>query len=105
MLVHDLLVGFIVLGATEAIVKPVAAYFFKQQTKRWLPVLLDKLDSILPDALAKMSEDELRAYLISQYQMVTGETVSESKENRILKTIEREFSPLVSVRKNNDPRN
>ena len=73
----DLFIGFLAMGLTEALVKPVAKRWTQRRLMRWAPTLLNFLDHQMPTLLQAYRGAELEQVLRTQLENLTGESWAE----------------------------
>ncbi len=71
--VLDLLTFFLTLGFVEAVVKPIARKWTQRKILAIAPVLLQKLDAILPDLVQSGDGCDLEAKVRAIAEELTGE--------------------------------
>lgn len=69
----DLLIGFLAMGLTEALIKPIAKRFVQRRLLRHAPALLTYMDHQMPSLLQAYRGQELEQVLRSQLETLTGE--------------------------------
>lgn len=73
----DLLIVFLGIGLTEAVVKPVAKRWIQRRILRAAPVILREVDRRLPELLTLPTGAALEARVRSIAEEVTGESWAE----------------------------
>ena len=73
----DLLIGFLALGLTEAVIKPLAKRWTQRRLMRWAPTLFNFLDHQMPSLLKAYRGAELEQVLRSQLEKLTGENLAD----------------------------
>jgi hypothetical protein len=89
------------LAFTEAILKPIIVLFTQRQIRKYVPIVLDRLDPILPEAIRQLSETELREKVISTIFDVGVEFDEKPNVEAILENTIQSYSFLVNARKTN----
>jgi hypothetical protein len=97
----NLLFFLLGLAFTEAILKPIIVLFTQRQIRKYVPIVLDRLDPILPEAIRQLSETELREKVISTIFDVGVEFDEKPNVEAILDNTIRSYSFLVNARKTN----
>ena len=93
------LAGFFVIGFTEAFIKPLAAKQVKSVVLEYVPDLLDRLDLLMPTAFGRLTEEQIRQFIIDQFTSL-ADTVPDAKQTEeLISEVEKAYSPLVSLRK------
>jgi hypothetical protein len=87
------------LAFTEAILKPIIVLFTHRQIRKYVPIVLDRLDPILPEAIRQLSETELREKVISTIFDVGVEFDEKPNVEAILENTIKSYSFLVNARK------
>jgi hypothetical protein len=87
------------LAFTEAILKPIIVLFTHRQIRKYVPIVLDRLDPILPEAIRQLSETELREKVISTIFDVGVEFDEKPNVEAILDNTIKSYSFLVNARK------
>jgi hypothetical protein len=88
-------VSLLVLGLTEAVIKPLATKTTKYYIKAYVPKLLDYLDEFLPVWFGNLSEEEIRQELIRflwTEATEQGERIEETQVEEIINTAESTYS-------------
>jgi len=73
-----LLLDFITLGLTAAIVTPIAKRVVKRRLIRWAPTAMDILDREMPQLFGNRSGKELTDMLRTKLEILTGESWSDA---------------------------
>lgn len=89
----DLLIAFLTMGLTEALVKPIARRFMQRRLMRWAPTLLTFLDRQMPSLLQAYRGAELEQVLRTQLELLTGE----SWANQSLDPLFRLYDPRITA--------
>jgi hypothetical protein len=89
------------LAFTEAILKPIIVLFTQRQIRKYVPIVLDRLDPILPEAIRQLSETELREKVVSTIFDVGVEFDEKPDVEAILENTIQSYSFLVNARKAN----
>jgi hypothetical protein len=93
----DLFVSFILLGLTEALVKPAATYWARKNIIKWTPVALSYVDQILPDFVLSEATVDLDRLVRDKLSAVTGEDWS----NKNIDYFWHVYDPRVTLSKLN----
>jgi hypothetical protein len=70
----NLLIIFLTLGITEAVIKPLAKRFVQRKILRTAPVILRVIDSRLPELLTLPTGEALESRVRTIAEEVTGES-------------------------------
>ena len=93
-------IGFFALGVVEAIVKPLATWIVRRQTNKWLPQLLDALESIVPQSIGNIPREELERIILDKYAEITEQDrLTPIEQYNVLRRFEQEYSPLIAAEK------
>jgi hypothetical protein len=68
----NLLFSFVLLGLTEALIKPLAKHFIQRELRRALPMLFAAIDPHMPDWLRNCTPPELEERVRRQLTAITG---------------------------------
>ena len=74
MTITSLLIAFLTLGITEAVIKPVAKRWIQRRILRAAPVILREVDRRLPELLTLPTGAALESRVRSIAEDVTGES-------------------------------
>lgn len=94
--------SLLILGLTEAVIKPIATQQTKRLVRLYVPKLLDKLDNVLPSWIGQLSEEQIRAALeefIWQEANDRGETLLPKDIDTIISSVDSTYSFLVNAAK------
>jgi hypothetical protein len=72
---------FLVLGLTEAFIKPLAKRWVQRRLLAATPAVLEKLDKALPQMTLNLTGAELESEVRSMFEQVTGEDWSQADMN------------------------
>jgi hypothetical protein len=70
----DIAIGFLAMGLTEALIKPIAKRFVQRRLLRHAPTLLTYMDQQMPTLLQVYRGQELEQVLRTQLETITGES-------------------------------
>ena len=73
-----ILLDFVAIGLTAAIVTPIAKRVVKRRLIRWAPTALELLDRELPHLFGRYSGVEITAMLRTRLETLTGESWSDA---------------------------
>lgn len=73
-----LLIDFIAIGLTAAIITPIAKRVVKRRLIRWAPIAMDILDREMPQLFGNRSGQELTDMLRTKLETLTGESWSDT---------------------------
>jgi hypothetical protein len=82
-LLIDFIVGFLMLGVTEAVIKPIAKRFIRRKILKYAPVAMDVLDKQLPRLLGTYSGKELEQIVSYKLEELTGEPWDKAELDQI----------------------
>ena len=74
MTITNLLIAFLTLGITEAIIKPIAKRVVQRRILKAAPAILGAIDARLPELLALPTGEALEAQVRTIAEQVTGES-------------------------------
>ena len=97
----DLILFLLGMGFTEVIVKPLAMTFFRK-TFSLLPRVFDKLDPIMPSAIAKMSPAELERNIFKAIEGSAeeeGVSLNEAQKKELFDEFLRLYNPVTAASK------
>jgi len=91
---------FLLLGMAlmKGIVEPLVATQTQRLAKKYVPLLLDKLDPVMPVWISSMSETELRG-AIFQSLLAIEPKLTPRQQEQILTHLRREYDPIINSRK------
>lgn len=95
-LVLDALLAFLLLGITEAVIKPIAKRWVQRRVLRHAPTVLQHLDQLFPALVGQLNAAELEDYVRTYVEDLTGE----SWRSPEIDTIFRLFDPRVTAERN-----
>ncbi len=94
--------SLLVIGLTEAVVKPIAARQTKRLVTAYVPKLIDRLDDLLPTWLGQLSEEQIRTIMVEfiwQEANERGETLLPQEIDTIINNTDRTYSFLTNAAK------
>lgn len=92
----DGIIAFIVLGISEAIVKPLAKAAIERPLKQALPAIFEKLDDEMPKLLITATPEVMTSKIASTIASATG---NEATARQIEKVVEL-YSPIKAAFRN-----
>lgn len=90
-----LLIDFIAIGLTAAIITPIAKRVVKRRLIRWAPTAMDILDREMPQLFGNRSGQELTDMLRTKLETLTGESWSDSDLNQVFEL----YDPRITADK------
>lgn len=90
-----LLIDFIALGITAAIITPIAKRVVKRRLIQWAPTAMDILDREMPQLFGNRSGQDLTDMLRTQLETLTGESWSDSDLNQVFEL----YDPRITADK------
>ena len=69
----DLLLAFLLLGFTEAVIKPIATRFVRRRILGVAPHIFGVLDPIMPELVGTLDGPQLERYVRKKLEELTGE--------------------------------
>lgn len=97
----ELLVFIAGMGFIEGFVKPFSIVLFRRSLEL-LPEIFDTLDPLMPEYIAKLSPDEMRAKVYETVDKIANKrevSLSEAERERLFKEFVSRFDPLVASSK------
>lgn len=79
----SLILDFIALGLTAAIITPIAKRVIKRKLIRWGPAALEILDREIPSMFGRHSGQEIADILRTKLETLTGESWSDSDLDQV----------------------
>lgn len=79
----DLAVSVLLLGLTEALLKPIAKRWVQRRLLRHAPAALALLDRQLPQLLGQLNGEQLEAIVRHKLESLTGESWSTADLNQV----------------------
>ena len=64
------------IGFFEGVIKPTATRIVRRRLLKWLPVVIDVLDPLMPEAIRAYSRQELEEWVRLKFEEITGESWS-----------------------------
>jgi len=91
---------FFLLGMAlmKGLVEPLVTAQTQRFAKKYIPVLLDTLDPVMPDWISSMTETELRG-AIFQNLLTIDPQLTPRQQELLLKQLRKEYDPLVNASK------
>ncbi len=74
----SLALAFLLLGLTEAVIKPLAKRFVQRQLINAAPKVFELLDPVMPDLVKKHSAEEIQQIAREKFSEITGEDWSKA---------------------------
>ena len=84
----DMAIAFVTLGVVEAWIKPLAARFVKDRTRRFAPAVLEWLDRQLPSLLTAYRGQELEQVVRTQLETLNKAPVSQSDVDELFRMLD-----------------
>jgi hypothetical protein len=91
-----ILLSLLWLAILEGLIKPLVAYQTQRLARRVLPIVFDKLDPIMPLAIAKLTPEEIEEKIFNEF---LGLGLTEAQAAAMTREFDRRFSPLEAARK------
>lgn len=91
--VFEIIAAFLVLGAVEAVVKPIARQFVRRRVMKHAPAVLERLDFALPELVRDLNGAQLEDHVRGVLEELTGE----SWANADVEPVFRLFDPRVTA--------
>lgn len=82
-LLFDALIGFVLLGITEAVIKPLAKYVVSSKIRQYGPAVFDFLDKNMPELLIQYNGEQLAEIVKHKLQDVSGAPVTTQDIERL----------------------
>lgn len=95
----DLLIGFLAMGLTEALIKPIAKRFVQRRLLRHAPALLTYMDQQMPALLQAHKGKELEQVLRSELENLTGESWAGTSLDTVFKL----YDPRITADRLHSP--
>lgn len=89
----DFGIGFLVLGFTEAVVKPIATKFVKRKILTYGPVVYSMLDKQMPHLLTKLNGEQLEQFVKEKLEELTGSEWKKSELEEFFKS----YDPRITA--------
>jgi hypothetical protein len=90
--IFDISLAFLVIGLTEAIVKPIAKGLVERQLRKILPVAMEYLDLSMPEMIFQYTGEQMNTALKMKLEDVLGRSISQSELDYVFKT----YDPRIS---------
>ena len=100
LILFSILLNFIVLGFTEAVIKPIAIKVVRKQLVRWTPVVLCYLDELIPSLFNSDSKVDLDTLVRNKFFELTGEDWSKINIDYFWEL----YDPRITLFKLNNPK-
>jgi len=100
-MIIDLVWFFAGMAIMKGLVEPIIVTQTQRFTKKYVPLLLDRLDPFMPNFLAVYSADELRQIIFENLLDINSKLTPRQQE-RILNQLRREYDPIVNAQKLRD---
>jgi hypothetical protein len=82
-IVVDLAVAFLMMGAIEAVIKPIAKRFVQRRLLAVAPAVLALLDQQMPQLLGQLNGEQLELVVRRKLESLTGESWSEKEISQL----------------------
>ena len=96
MFIVDAAIAFVVLGVTEAFIKPMAIAFVQRSTKRFLPAIFQRLDASMPQLLSTATPEVMTAEIASAIADATGKPATARQIDQVVAL----YSPIKAAFRN-----
>lgn len=96
MFIVDAAIAFVVLGVTEAFIKPMAIAFVQRSTKRFLPAIFQRLDASMPQLLSTATPEVMTAEIASAIADATGKPATARQIDQVVAL----YSPIKAALRN-----
>ena len=90
-----ILLDFVAIGLTAAIVTPIAKRVVKRKLIRWGPAAMELLDRELPHLFGRYSGTEITAMVRTRLETLTGESWSDADLNDVFQL----YDPRITADK------
>lgn len=92
----DALIAFLVMGITEAIIKPLATAAIDRPLKRALPYIYERLDNEMPTLLRTAEPETMAAEIASTIAQATGNPATARQIEQVVAL----YSPIKAALRN-----
>lgn len=92
----DAAIAFLVMGVTEAVIKPLATAVIRRPLKRALPAVFERLDQQLPALLQSAGPEEVTAEIASSIAHATGNPATAQQIEQVVAL----YSPIKAALRN-----
>ena len=92
----DGLIAFLVMGITEAIIKPLATAAIERPLKRALPYVYERLDDEMPTLLRTADPEVMTAEIAASIAQATGNPATARQIEQVVAL----YSPIKAVLRN-----
>ena len=92
----DGLIAFLVMGITEAIIKPLATAAIERPLKRALPYIYERLDDEMPTLLRTADPEVMTAEIASTIAQATGNPATARQIDQVVAL----YSPIKAALRN-----
>lgn len=96
MFIIDAIIAFVLLGVTEAFVKPMAIAFVQRSTKRFLPAIFQRLDKAMPELLNTATPEVMTAEIASAIADATGKPATARQIDQVVAL----YNPIKAALRN-----
>lgn len=96
MFIIDAIIAFVLLGVTEAFVKPMAIAFVQRSTKRFLPAIFQRLDKAMPELLSTATPEVMTAEIASAIADATGKPATARQIDQVVAL----YNPIKAALRN-----
>lgn len=94
--VIDALIAFLVMGITEAIIKPLATAAIDRPLRRALPAIYERLDNEMPELLRKADPEVMTAEIAATIAQSTGSSATARQIEQVVSL----YSPIKAALRN-----
>jgi hypothetical protein len=94
-LIIEAVLFFLVLGFTEAIIKPTAKQWVRRRVIKYAPMALGALDAQMPNLLKEYDGKQLEQVVRTKLESLTGETWSKEELDEVF----RMYDPRITADK------
>jgi hypothetical protein len=91
----DIAIAFLVLGITEAVIKPIAKQWVMKKIVKFTPVVFETLDKQMPELLKAYNGKQLEQVVRTKLEMLTGESWSDRDIDQVFKL----YDPRITADK------
>ena len=97
-LILDAAFAFIVLGVTEAFIKPLAKYTIERKVRKALPAVFKALDNYMPRMILQFSPSEIEDIVRHHLTEITGEDWSQRSVDLFFKLYDPRINAAIIKR-------
>ncbi len=84
-IIYSLISGFVLMGITEAIIKPLATRLTQRLVLKYAPQVFEKLDLLLPEAMNNPNDVDLDKFVRGEFSKESGKDCSNLNLNHFWK--------------------